>query len=192
MESWRVPPLPFGILTFRTRRGRYVRCTSSSRSGSSLSTPSASIASNVTPSMPGAPSFSLANRLSQRSRLQTCTYNPQKRQDGSAFALTYSLRLRSCSSMGARASADAATVSAPVIGGTLLPPISRSGRGRLLQLLSMPLSPCYPYYPAEGRRLISQSATPPAAVSEGSAFGAFPFRGHLWVHFRYGPVRSPS
>ena len=28
--------------------------------------------------------------------MQTWTYNPQKRQDGSAFALTYILRLRSC------------------------------------------------------------------------------------------------
>src|ERR1700751_4930789 len=33
--------------------------------------------------------------------LQTWTYSPQKRQDGSAFALTYSLRLRSCKSMDA-------------------------------------------------------------------------------------------
>src|SRR6516162_8634778 len=33
--------------------------------------------------------------------LQTWTYRPQKRQDGSAFALTYSLRLRSCKSMDA-------------------------------------------------------------------------------------------
>src|SRR5262249_49969816 len=41
-----------------------------------------------------------AGRL-QEARLQTCTYKPQKRQDGSAFALTYSLRLRSCRLMGA-------------------------------------------------------------------------------------------
>src|SRR6266513_6499718 len=33
--------------------------------------------------------------------LQTWTYSPQKRQDGSAFALTYRLRLRSCKLMGA-------------------------------------------------------------------------------------------
>jgi len=33
--------------------------------------------------------------------LQTWTYNPQNRQVRSAFALTYSLRLRSCSRMGA-------------------------------------------------------------------------------------------
>ena len=33
--------------------------------------------------------------------LQTWTYKPQKRQDGSAFALTYRLLLRSCKLMGA-------------------------------------------------------------------------------------------
>src|SRR5262249_29996999 len=32
--------------------------------------------------------------------LQTWPYNPQNRHDGSAFALTYSLRRRSCSVMG--------------------------------------------------------------------------------------------
>src|SRR5215469_2690580 len=54
--------------------------------------------SNVTPSTPGAPSLALAKRKASRriSRLQTWTYNPQKRQDDSAFALTYSRRLRSC------------------------------------------------------------------------------------------------
>src|SRR5471030_743648 len=54
--------------------------------------------SNVTPSMPGAPLLSLANSYASRSVsiLQTWTYKPQKRQDGSAFALTYSPRLRSC------------------------------------------------------------------------------------------------
>src|SRR5207248_3713324 len=40
-------------------------------------------------------------RCAQVSILQTWTYSPQKRQDGSAFALTYSLRLRSCNSMDA-------------------------------------------------------------------------------------------
>src|SRR5215471_20890295 len=61
------------------------------------------MASNVTPSIPGAPSFCLAIAYAARrvSILQTCTYRPQKRQDGSAFALTYSLRLRSCNSMDA-------------------------------------------------------------------------------------------
>src|ERR1700757_5326927 len=59
--------------------------------------------SKVTPSSPGAPSFSLAISYASRSVsiLQTWTYNPQKRQDGSAFALTYRLLLRSCKPMGA-------------------------------------------------------------------------------------------
>src|SRR6516162_4908958 len=57
----------------------------------------------VTPSTPGAPSFFLASAYASRSVsiLQTWTYKPQKRQDVSAFALTYSLRLRSCKSMDA-------------------------------------------------------------------------------------------
>src|ERR1044072_4088517 len=56
------------------------------------------MASNVTPSRPGAPFFFLASAYASRSAsiLQTWTYNPQKRQDGSAFALTYIPRLRSC------------------------------------------------------------------------------------------------
>src|SRR5262245_43446169 len=61
------------------------------------------MASKVTPSTPGAPSFSLASAYAWRSVsiLQTWTYRPQKHQDVSAFALTYSLRLRSCTSMDA-------------------------------------------------------------------------------------------
>src|SRR6201995_2310224 len=61
------------------------------------------MASNVTPSIPGAPSFCWAIGYAARrvSILQTWTYSPQKRQDGSAFALTYILRLRSCKSMDA-------------------------------------------------------------------------------------------
>src|SRR3974377_1091611 len=56
------------------------------------------MASKVTPSTPGAPSFSLASAYAWRSVsiLQMWTYRPQRRQDVSAFALTYSLRLRSC------------------------------------------------------------------------------------------------
>jgi hypothetical protein len=69
------------------------------------------------------------------------------------------------------------------------------GRGRLLQLLSMPLSPCCPYHPAGGMRLNSQSATHPAAFARPQRVrppGLF-CRGHPWVHLRYGPVtRSPS
>src|SRR5215510_5443266 len=61
------------------------------------------MASKVTPSTPGAPSFCLAISYASRnvSILQTWTYSPQKRQDGSAFALTYMLLLRSCKLMGA-------------------------------------------------------------------------------------------
>src|SRR5262249_1874652 len=61
------------------------------------------MASKVTPSTPGAPSFCLAISYAARSVsvLQTWTYRPQKRQDGSAFALTYILRLRSCKPMDA-------------------------------------------------------------------------------------------
>src|ERR1700730_14374294 len=56
------------------------------------------MASKVTPSTPGAQSFCLASAYASRSVsiLQTWTYNPQKRQDFSAFALTYILLLRSC------------------------------------------------------------------------------------------------
>src|SRR6266446_9781135 len=56
------------------------------------------MASKVTPSTPGAPSFCLASVYASRSVsiLQTWTYNPQKRQDFSAFALRYILLLRSC------------------------------------------------------------------------------------------------
>src|ERR1700730_10019371 len=61
------------------------------------------MASKVTPSIPGAPSLLLAISYAARrvSILQTWTYSPQNRQDGSAFALTYILRLRSCKSMDA-------------------------------------------------------------------------------------------
>src|SRR5713101_3597072 len=61
------------------------------------------MASKVTPSIPGAPSFLLAISYAARrvSILQTWTYSPQNRQDGSAFALAYILRLRSCRSMNA-------------------------------------------------------------------------------------------
>src|SRR6516165_12379089 len=56
------------------------------------------MASKLTPSTPGAPSFFLASAYASRSVsiLQTWTYKPQNRQDVSAFALTYILLLRSC------------------------------------------------------------------------------------------------
>src|ERR1700751_5967300 len=81
-----------------------MRSVSSSRTcARRASTPCASMASKVTPSTPGAPSFCLAISYAARSIsiLQTWTYSPQKRQDGSAFALTYRLLLRSCKLMGA-------------------------------------------------------------------------------------------
>src|SRR3954452_769125 len=54
-------PPSFGISFFRARMGRYVFETSSSRICSrKLSTPLSSMASNVTPSMPGAPLLLLA------------------------------------------------------------------------------------------------------------------------------------
>ena len=56
-------PPSFGISFFRARMGRYVLVTSSSRICSrKLSTPLSSMASNVTPSIPGAPSFFFAIR----------------------------------------------------------------------------------------------------------------------------------
>src|SRR5262249_20716710 len=56
------------------------------------------MASKVTPSTPGAPSFCLASVYALRrvSIWQTSLYNPQKRQDFSAFALRYILLLSSC------------------------------------------------------------------------------------------------
>src|SRR6266436_567143 len=60
------------------------------------------MASNVTPSIPGAPLLLLAIWWASWSvsLLQTWMYSPQKRQVGSAFALTYRLRLRSCKLLG--------------------------------------------------------------------------------------------
>src|ERR1700694_2254879 len=161
------------------------------------------MASKVTPSIPGAPSLLLAISYAARrvSILQTWTYSPQNRQDGSAFALTYSLRLRSCKSM------DAFVISSlpspmletftngrvPSLRGhysasSLLrtqPPPSRlwptsrfrrlyglpcsddfaPGRGGLLQLLSMSLSPCCRFHPAEVNIRIGQSSAAHAAFA---------------------------
>src|ERR1700752_2583507 len=151
------------------------------------------MASNVPPSTPGAPSFVLAISYAARSVsiLQTWTYRPQKRQDGSAFALTYSLRLRSCKSMDAFVIASLPSLrwrqckwqgpfapghySASSLLRTQPPPprlrpTSRGrrlyglpcsgdfapGRGGLLQLLSMSLSPCRRFHPAEVNSRISQ------------------------------------
>ena len=128
-----------------------------------LSAPCASMASKVTPSTPGAPSFCLAISYAARrvSILQTWTYRPQKRQDGSAFALTY---------IGGVANGRAPSLHGHYPASSLLraqPPPSRlrptsrcrrlyglpcsgdfaPGRGGLLQLLGMSLSPCCRFHP---------------------------------------------
>src|ERR1700750_3467811 len=161
------------------------------------------MASNVTPSTPGAPSFCLAISYAARrvSTLQTWTYRPQKRQDGSAFALTYILRLRSCkpldafviSSLPSPRVGGVANGRAPSLHGhysasSLLrtrPPPSRlrptsrcrrlyglpcsgdfsPGRGGLLQLLSMSLSPCRRSPPAEVTSRIGQCSAAHAAFA---------------------------
>src|SRR3979411_2077994 len=154
------------------------------------------MASKVTPSIPGAPSLLLAISYAARkvSILQTWTYIPQNRQDGSAFALTYILRLRSCKSMDAFViSSLIANGRAPSLRGhysasSLLrtqPPPSRRrptsrfrrlyglpcsddfapGRGGLLQLLGMSLSPCCRFHPAEVNIRIGQSSAAHAAFA---------------------------
>src|SRR5438309_3438 len=160
------------------------------------------MASNVTPSIPGAPWFCLAIAYAARrvSILQTWTYSPQKRQDGSAFALTYSLRLRSCKSMDAFVISSLPSLrgrhckwqgpfaqrtllrflATPDPAATLcLRPTSRCrrlyglpcsgdfapGRGGLLQLLSMSLSPCRRFHPAEVTSRIGQYSAAHAAFA---------------------------
>src|SRR6266700_7802264 len=154
------------------------------------------MASKVTPSTPGAPSLFLANAYALRSvsSLQTWTYKPQKRQDGSAFALTYSLRLRSCKSMDAFiiSSLPSPMLETLQLAGPLrsadLTPLHRYygpsrhplvfgrlpgfagytaylGRGGLLQLLSMSLSPCCRFPPAEVNIRIGQSSAAHAAFA---------------------------
>ena len=64
-----------------------------------------------------------------------------------------------------------------------------------LQLLSAPLSSCCPYYPAEASRPVSQLRRSMLSSPVWGEFDLriFRFRGHLWVHLRYGPMTcSPS
>src|SRR5208282_1283021 len=146
------------------------------------------MASKVTPSSPGAPSFCLASAYASRSVsiLQTWTYSPQNRQDVSAFALTYILRRRSCKNMDvfvipslpslwsekaptAGPPRSTAVTPLPRYYGPILHPLAfdhlpglagyriylaptffSSGRGGLLQLLGMSLSPCCRIPPRRG------------------------------------------
>src|SRR5207248_4961349 len=129
--------------------------------------------------------------------LQTWTYSPQKRQDGSAFALTYSRPANRWTSLSSRPClpyvGDIANGRAPSLHGhysasSLLrtqPPPSRlrptsrcrrlyglpcsgdfaPGRGGLLQLLSMSLSPCRRFHPAEVNSRIGQCSAAHAAFA---------------------------
>src|SRR4030088_3340012 len=102
------------------------------------------MASKVTPSIPGAPSLLLAISYAARrvSILQTWTYSPQNHQDGSAFALTYSLLLRSCKSM------DAFVISS--LPSPMLETLQMAG-----PLRSADITPLHRYYgPGAVRRLV--------------------------------------
>src|SRR4029450_2921942 len=69
-----------------------------------------------------------------------------------------------------------------------------AGRGGLLLLLSVSLSPCYRSHPAGVIRRGSQSATAPAAFAfpvAGSASGAAHLPGHPRVRLRYGLETRP-
>jgi hypothetical protein len=65
-----------------------------------------------------------------------------------------------------------------------------AGRGGLLQLLDVPLSPCRRSHPAGASRRVSRCDGPCCLrpTVGGSASGASHFRGHHRVHSRYGPV----
>src|SRR5215467_14754025 len=54
----------------------------------------------------------------------------------------------------------------------------------------MPLSPCCPSHPAEASRRVSQlrRSVLSSPINRGLDLRICRFRGHLWVHFRYGPV----
>src|SRR5215469_10090700 len=177
------------------------------------------MASKVTPSTPGAPSFCLAISYAARSVsvLQTWTYRPQKRQDGSAFALTYILRLRSCKPIDAFVISslpspwlEVLQMAGPLRSADITPPHRyyrpgrhplvfgrlpggagynglpcsgdfSPGRGGLLQLLSMSLSPVPSLPPRRGEQPYqsvfgcSCCLRPPVA---GSTLGVTHFRGH--------------
>src|SRR6476646_4978925 len=158
------------------------------------------MASKVTPSIPGAPSFLLAISYAARrvSILQTWTYSPQKRQDGSADVYSppqvLQINGRLCHLVlafpyvGDIANGRATSLRGHYSASSLLrtqPPPSRlrptsrfrrlyglpcsddfaPGRGGLLQLLSMSLSPCCRFHPAEVNIRIGQSSAAHAAFA---------------------------
>ena len=94
-------------------------------------------------------------------------------------------RFVATTNLAAAVSSSADFPGLPVIRPTWLRRFSSAGRGRFLQLLGMPLSPCCPYPPR-------RSGKPPRSArglscclrpeAEGSAFGVIFFRGHHWVH----------
>ena len=65
------------------------------------------------------------------------------------------------------------------------------GRGGLLQLLGLSLPPCCRFHPAEVKEPHRSDFGSPCCLRPtvvGSALGATHFRGHFYVHCRYGPV----
>ena len=65
------------------------------------------------------------------------------------------------------------------------------GRGGLLQLLGMSLSPCCRFHPAEVQVPHRSDFGTPCSLrpsDAGSALGSIHYRGHIRVHCRYGPV----
>src|SRR5262249_47950894 len=109
---------------------------------------------------------------------------PTSVQQGS-FAPRTLPRFVATTNLAATVSSSADFPGAPVIRPSFLPPLSTAGRGRFLQLLGMPLSPCCPYLPRRSdrpprsARALSCCLRPEA---EGSAPGVIFFRGHHWVH----------
>jgi hypothetical protein len=159
--------------------------------------------------------------------LQTWTYKPQKRQDGSAFALTYIPRLRSCKLLDAfvisslppmlsrklqtagplrstsvtRLHSYYGPIRHPLAFGSLpgfagyrtylAPTISRRGEEGFSSCSACPCHRAVASTPPKWNSRIGQNSATHAAFTltvAGSALGAFHFRGHIYVHFCYGPM----
>ncbi len=78
----------------------------------------------------------------------------------------------------------------PVIGPTQLPAISRRAEEGFSSCLVCPVSPCCRLHPAEVVSRVGQISAAHAAfapISRAQPSG-LSFRGHIRVHFRYGPV----